>query len=54
MASKTPNRWDLIGFLDMLDAQIPIVDGQRIVAISDNLSTRGTQEVRDWLKAHPR
>jgi transposase len=54
MASKTRNRFDLIRFLDMLDAEIPIVDGQQIVAITDNLSTRGTQEVRDWLKAHPR
>jgi hypothetical protein len=30
------------------------VEDQRIVAISDNLSTRATQEVQDWLKAHPR
>ncbi len=30
------------------------MEGQQIVAISDNLSTRGTQEVQDWLKAHPR
>jgi hypothetical protein len=54
MASKTRNRWDLIRFLEHLDAQIPVIDGQKIVAISDNLSTRGTQEVRDWLQAHPR
>ncbi len=54
MASKTRNRFDLIRFLDMLDAEIPVIDGQRIVAITDNLSTRATQEVRDWLEAHPR
>jgi len=36
------------------DAEIPVVDGQQIVAITDNLSTRGTQEVQDWLQAHPR
>jgi transposase len=54
MASKTRNRFDLIRFLDHLDAEIPAVDGQQIVAISDNLSTRGTQEVQDWLAAHPR
>jgi hypothetical protein len=54
MPSKTRNRWDLIRFLEHLDAQIPVIDGQRIVAISDNLSTRGTQEVCDWLQAHPR
>ncbi len=54
MASKTRNRFDLIRFLDHLDAEIPVVESQQIVAISDNLSTRGTQEVQDWLAAHPR
>jgi len=54
MASKTRNRWDLIRFLEHLDAEIPVIDGQQIVAITDNLSTRGTQEVQDWLQAHPR
>jgi transposase len=54
MPSKTRNRFDLMRFLDQLDAEIPEVDGQQIVAISDNLSTRGTQEVQDWLAAHPR
>jgi putative transposase len=54
MASKTRNRWDLIRFLDHLDEEIPVVEGQRIVAVSDNLSTRGTQEVTDWLATHPR
>ncbi len=54
MASKTRNRFDLIRFLDHLDAEIPVVDGQQIVAISDNLSTRGTQEVQVWLAAHSR
>ena len=54
MASKTRNRFDLIRFLDHLDAEIPLIDGQQIVAISDNLSTRGTEEVQKWLKAHPR
>ena len=54
MASKTRNRFDLIRFLDHLDAEIPVLNGQQIVAISDNLSTRGTQEVQDWLAAHPR
>jgi transposase len=54
MPSKTRNRHDLIRFLDLLDAEIPMVEGQQIVAITDNLSTRGTQEVKDWLAAHPR
>ena len=54
MPSKTRNRWDLIRFLEVLDTEIPVIDGQRIVAISDNLSTRGTDEVEAWLKEHPR
>ena len=54
MPSKTRNRFDLIRFLDQLDTEIPVVEGQQIVAVSDNLSTRGTQEVTDWLTEHPR
>ncbi|MGI8903153.1 MAG: IS630 family transposase [Solirubrobacteraceae bacterium] len=54
MASQTRNRWDLIRFLELLENEIPVIDGQKIVAVSDNLSTRGTQEVQDWLDAHPR
>ncbi|MBA2439773.1 MAG: IS630 family transposase [Thermoleophilaceae bacterium] len=54
MASKTRNRWDLIRFLDHLDTEIPVVAEQKIVAITDNLSTRSTQAVQDWLEAHPR
>jgi hypothetical protein len=54
MASKTRNRWDLIRFLDQLETEIPIVDGQKIVAVSDNLSTRGTEAVQQLLQAHPR
>jgi transposase len=54
MPSKTRNRFDLIRFLDLVDAEIPVLTDQRIVAITDNLSTRGTQEVNDWLEAHPR
>ena len=54
MSSKTRNRFDLIDFLDHLDAELPGLEGQRIVAITDNLSTRKTEEVKDWLAAHPR
>ncbi|MCA1679024.1 MAG: IS630 family transposase [Actinobacteria bacterium] len=54
MSSKTRNRFDLIRFLDQLDEEIPVIAGQQIVAITDNLSTRNTQEVKDWLEAHPR
>ena len=54
MTSKTRNRFDLIRFLDQLDAEIPVVEGQQIIAVSDNLSTRGTEEVQEWLAAHPR
>ncbi len=54
MPSKTRNQFDLIRFLDHLDSEIPIGEGQQIVAITDNLSTRGTENVNKWLKAHPR
>ena len=54
MPSKTRNQFDLIRFLDQLDDEIPIVEGQQIVAITDNLSTRGTENVNKWLEAHPR
>ena len=54
MPSKTRNRFDLIRFLDHLDAELPVVAAQQIVAITDNLSTRGTEEVQEWLRAHPR
>ena len=40
MPTKTRNRWDLIRFLDRLDGEIPEVDGEKIVAVTDNLSTR--------------
>jgi transposase len=54
MPSKTRNQFDLIRFLDKLDDEIPVVEGQQIVAITDNLSTRGTENVNKWLAAHPR
>jgi transposase len=52
MASKTRDRWDLIDFLELLDAGIPAA--QRVVAITDNLSTRTAPEVEEWLAGHPR
>lgn len=52
MTSKTRDRWDLLAFLELLDEGIP--EGRQVVAITDNLSTRKTQEVEEWLKAHPR
>jgi transposase len=54
MPSKTRNRFDLIRFLDQLDHEIPHLDGRQVIAITDNLSTRTTREVSDWLAAHPR
>ena len=54
MPSKTRNRWDLIRFLDHLEDEIPQVEGRKIVAVTDNLSTRGTEEVEKWLTDHPR
>ena len=52
MPSKTRNRYDLLRFLDQLEREIPA--GEQVIAISDNLSTRRTQEVSDWLAEHPR
>lgn len=52
MPSKTRNRFDLVRFLDQLEAEIP--EGQQVIAITDNLSTRTTKEVQDWLTDHPR
>ena len=52
MPSKTRDRFDLLRFLYQLEAEIP--QGQQVIAITDNLSTRTTQEVEDWLEAHPR
>ena len=54
MSSKTRNRHDLIRFLNQVDGEIPVVEGQEVVAVSDNLSTRRTKEVTEWLEAHPR
>ncbi|MCA1678991.1 MAG: IS630 family transposase [Actinobacteria bacterium] len=54
MPSKTRNQFDLIRFLDQLEQEIPVIEGQQIVAITDNLSTRSTENVQSWLEAHPR
>lgn len=54
MPSKTRNRHDLIRFLERLDGEIPTVEDQQIVAVSDNISTRTTKEVSEWLEEHPR
>jgi transposase len=52
MTAKTRDRFDLIDFLEILDAGIPA--GQEVVAITDNLSTRTAPEVEEWLAEHPR
>ncbi len=52
MPAKTRNRFDLVRFLDQLEREIPA--GQEVIAITDNLSTRTTKEVEDWLADHPR
>ena len=54
MPSKTRNRFDLIRFLDQLEAEIPHIEGRHVIAITDNLSTRTTNEVEQWLADHPR
>jgi transposase len=52
MPSKTRNRFDLLRFLDQLETEIP--PGREVIAITDNLSTRTTEEVTQWLADHPR
>ncbi len=52
MPSKTHTRFDLLRFLEQLEREIPL--GKQVIAITDNLSTRTTKEVSDWLRAHPR
>ena len=52
MPSRRHTRFDLIRFLDQLEREIP--EGKEVIAISDNLSTRTTKEVTDWLAEHPR
>ena len=38
--------------LDAYELVIPV--GKEVIAITDNLSTRTTKEVADWLAEHPR
>ena len=52
MTAKTRNQWDLIGFLDQLEAEIPA--GRRIIAVLDSLSTHKTEAVERWLDEHSR
>jgi transposase len=54
MTSQTRNRFDLIRFLEEIDARIAHTDGQQIIAIMDNLSTHNSKDVQAWLEAHPR
>lgn len=52
MPSKTRNREDLLAFLELVDQGIP--KGHSVIAVTDNLSTRTTDEVEEWLSDHPR
>lgn len=52
MPSKTRNREDLLAFLELVDQDIP--PGRSVIAVTDNLSTRTTDEVEEWLSDHPR
>ena len=52
MPTKTRNRDDLLAFLELVEQGIP--EGRQVVAITDNLSTRRTDEVEEWLAEHPR
>lgn len=51
MPADTRNRYDLIDFLNLIEQGIP--KGREVIAITDNLSTRRTQEVEEWLDDHP-
>lgn len=51
MPVKTRNRDDLLAFLELVDQGIP--EGRSVIAITDNLSTRTTDEVDQWLEDHP-
>jgi len=52
MTSPTRNRFDFIAFLQQVEGELP--PARPVVAVVDNLSTHTTQEVRQWLAAHPR
>jgi transposase len=52
MTAQTRNQWDFIEFLDQLETEIP--EGQRVIAILDNLSTHKTAAVGAWLEEHSR
>jgi transposase len=52
MTAQTRNQFDFIAFLNQLEAEIP--EGQRVIAILDNLSTHTTPNVQTWLDQHPR
>ena len=53
MTSKTRNRFDLIEFLEQIDATVPPSRSRQIIAIMDNLSTHKSKDVKAWLRAHP-
>ncbi len=48
MPSKTRNRFDLIRFLDQLEAEIPDVEGRRVIAITDNGDERRAARGVPW------
>lgn len=52
MTCPTRNQWDLVDFLQQVDADIP--PGQDVIAVMDNLSTHTAPAVQAWLNAHPR
>ena len=52
MPAKTRNGFDLIRVLGRLKGEVPV--GREVIASSDNLSARTSEEVIDWLAEHPR
>jgi transposase len=43
-------RWELVDFLKCLDHHLPEKDYGRLHLITDNLATRNTPEVKEWLR----
>jgi transposase len=60
MPSKTRNRFDLIRFLDQLDTEIPVIEGQQIIAVATTFppavpkrSQTGSKTIRAGASSSP-
>jgi hypothetical protein len=50
---QDPQPLDLIGFLEEIDETISPIKRRQIIAITDNLCTHTSHDVKAWLNAHP-